>query len=199
MQESRTNQYENICNIINNTVDEYYNNTVNEKSDNGTKLHYKAIHTEIEASSLETFKQHVIRKHGKLHSAIGKELTKAIQIYNELESIKLHHKTFSSTKSWKLREDVALKIDRIKKRLYELHNYPEVHTKALQEIIREVLGKVDYRTFNKYYIMISRACLIKHTGLYGSLLDVENFVGQKKIEIDVTSLAPTEEKDKKLI
>lgn len=184
-----------IHTILDNVV-QYHTTKLGTTVPNYTKL--KNIHTKVSEDAFDTFKTHIIRKHGKLHSAMGKELTKAIIIYNELENIKLQHTTSSHTDSkWEVRADVAQKFERIRRRIYELHNYPEVHTKSIQEITREVLGQSDARTFNKYYKTVLQRCKIIKTGLYGSLVDVSTFVGYDKI--DVSKLAPTEKDDENLV
>lgn len=193
------------------TVKEYYtitnNNTVlndnNKIQTNRTKLQskkLKAIHTELNGIVLNEFKNNVLRKHGKLHSVMGLELEKALIMYNESELLKQQQTTLLKQIPSNNRSDVTKKVQQIKQNLLQLASFPEVNSNSIKAVIKTILGEVDSRTFNKYYTVVLKESRTLRTGLYGSLLDVSNFVGYKEEpSVNMSKLAPTIEENKKLI
>ena len=190
----------NLSKLTNFNVKEYCN-TNNNNKDIGTKLQSPlSIHTYVESDDWQLFKQNVLNQHGKLHSAIGLELTRAIKIYNEIVAMKQQHSTSSDNfslehQSWntKLRGDTKEKIKSIQKKLLSLGVYPRISTSIIKETIIEVLGKSDSRTIQKYFDIVCRNSEIVQTGVHGSILDVSKFIGQPQYnpkKIDFSKLAP---------
>ncbi len=156
-----------------------------------SKKKLKAIHTEVDAKTLNEFKNIVLNKHGKLHSVIGLELEKAMTMYNESESNKQQQTTISTQSLSPHRGDVVVKLQQIKQSLAELVSYPEVNTSSIKAIITSILGDVDKRTFNKYYFAVMKESKTIRTGIYGSLMDVSLFAGYKEEpKIKYTKLIP---------
>lgn len=182
-------------------VKEYYNTNNNSiVLNNNNKRKLKAIHTELDGTILNEFKNNVLRKHGKLHSVMGLELEKALVMYNEKELLKQQQTTHSKQIPSGNRGDVTKKIQQIKQNLLQLASFPEVNTNSIKAVIKQVLGEVDSRTFNKYYNGVLKESITLRTGLYGSLLDVTNFVGYKEEpSVNMSKLAPGKEEDEKLI
>ena len=194
-------KHHNTYNLI---VKEYYNTNNNNNKNSSTRLQSPLdIHTIVESDEWQKFKQNVLNKHGKLHSAIGIELTLAIKFYNEARELHqqqttsfskfdLEHQQFNDKS---LRGDTKKRIILIQKKLASLDAYPRLSTNAIKEVINEILGRVDKRTWQKYFEIVCENSVILQTGLHGSILDVTKFVGEvrhflTKPQLDYTKLAP---------
>lgn len=187
--------------LTNFNVKEYYNTRNNNNKDNSTKLQSPlSIHTYVESDDWQLFKQNVLNQHGKLHSAIGSELTRAIKIYNEIIAMKQHHSTSTDNFSldhqeWSkhIRGDTKAKCKSIQKKLASLGVFPRISTSIIKETVIEVIGKADERTIQKYFDIVCKNSEIVQTGVHGSILDVSNFVGRPQFnpdKIDFSKLAP---------
>ena len=128
----------------------------------------------------EKFKKFVLKKHGKLHTALGKELTKAIKFYLEAmeEDVyththiqlhaNIHELIFDPPSEPKPNSRTIKTLQRLIRRLAENNYTQEIPEDLLERFIVEEAGG-DRRTLRKYkrylftFGFIKRARQIKHS------------------------------------
>lgn len=161
---------ENISNtLLEHMIDNYWNIVLDD---------YNKVNVVISITNhdLHTLKENIVKKYGNTVSLNG-EVTRAIYDYNSKFS--LPHLSTSSLmyNGKKPRRDVALNLEKMAEVFTFEDNFPTFSKNSLAKIIRETLGNIDSRTYDRYFQCIKNF-VEKTTGQrlgYNSIYNLTGF------------------------
>jgi hypothetical protein len=102
----------------------------------------------------ENFRQSVLRKHGKLHGALGDEVMNAIKTYLVLENGKIGVQQHTRTDKKKRLRDIM--------EYMKIKNFLELTEKDIRRIIRSIGGMKDRRTEDDYFRCLVDYGFVRH-------------------------------------
>jgi hypothetical protein len=102
----------------------------------------------------ENFRQSVLRKHGKLHGALGDEVMNAIKTYLVLENGKIGVQQHTRTDKKKRLKDIM--------EYMKIKNFLELTEKDIRRIIRSIGGMKDKRTEDDYFRCLVDYGFVRH-------------------------------------
>jgi len=133
--------------------------------------------TRIPTRTLQRFRYFVLNKHGKINGPFSQEVTKALEFWMDKQQQTTSYSISLHNKSGRPRADVREKYQLIGLHLKQLTSFPLINIPTLKTVVKNILGKTDKRTFEKYLKTIARFSKEQHApNGTSSLFDVKKFV-----------------------
>ena len=174
---SGTKKPENDSVSNNNNENSLQASKVSKENNQACKLHN--LGTRIPASTHKRLLQYALVNYGKINGAVSIVVTKALDSYIDKQQQTTSYTTTIHNKFGKPRSDVQEKYRLIASRLKLLTSFPLINVPTIKAVVKEILGKTDKRTFEKYLRTVARLSKEQSATNGGSsVFDVTKFVGK---------------------